>query len=276
MGIKAHTFCQGLTARRKTPVLFQRNQRKFRMIIQKCLDAVLIFHFGKGTGRVQNHSPCFQHRCAVFQNIRLLFSAKCEQFLIPAFHHIRLFTEHAFPGTRGVNQNLVKKSAESFCQLFRRFTHNNGVGDAADFHVFQQCFCPSGADVIGNEQSCPIQSCRQLCGLSSGSGTDIQHKIPFFYGNHGAGCHGAGFLQIVQPRMVIGMLGRTFSFRVVKSAFTPGYRGKGKLSLFCQFCRRNFQSVCPKSVESDFLKRRQIIFVFHPQQCFHFVDICQW
>ena len=212
----------------------------------------------------------------MFQNIRLLFSAKCEQFLVPAFHHIRFFAEHAFPRTRSVNQNLVKKSAEPFCQLFRRFTHDNGVGDAADFHVFQECFCPSGTDVVGNEQSCSSQSCRQLGGFSTGCRTDIQHKISFLNGDHGTWCHGAGFLQIVQPRVVIGMLGRAFPFRVVKSAFTPRYREKRKFPFFCQFRRRNFQSVCPQAVESDFLKRRQIIFVFRPQQCFHFVDICQW
>ena len=40
----------------------------------------------------------------------------------PCFHHLFLFTEHAFPGTRCVDQNLIKILWEIRNKLSRLFT----------------------------------------------------------------------------------------------------------------------------------------------------------
>ena len=94
---------------RKAVFLCNRHQLKFGMAFQKIANAFFVFLRRKGTGGIKEHPACLEHRCACLQNLRLLTAAKRKHIRIPAFHHIRLLTEHSLAAARRIHQNLIKK-----------------------------------------------------------------------------------------------------------------------------------------------------------------------
>ena len=135
--------------------------------------------------------------------------------------------------------------------------------------IFQKRFRPACADVIRNQKSRSAQSCAKLCGFSARCGAKVKHPVSFPNRQRRRRAHGAWLLQIIQPCMVIRMLGRAFCHVIIKSRFAPRHRSKRKYSPRRHFLCGKLQRVHAQSVKSLLVKRGEICVIFLPQKCFH-------
>jgi len=182
---------------RKAVFLCNRHQIKFGMPFQKITNAFFVFLRRKGTGGIKEHSACLQHRCASLQNLRLLTAAKRKHIRIPAFHHIRLLTEHSLAAARRIHQNLIKKMRQPLRNPLRCFAHHNRIAYPRKLHVFQKRLCSACADVIRNQKSRSAQSCAKLCGFSTRCGAKVKHPVSFPNRQRRRRAHSAWLLQII-------------------------------------------------------------------------------
>ena len=53
----------------------------------------------------------------------------------PGAYHLLILTEHPFPGTRRIDQDLVKITAEIAFQSSRFFTHDQHIADSENFQI---------------------------------------------------------------------------------------------------------------------------------------------
>ena len=73
--------------------------------------------------------------CGSGDNFFLLFCTFKWFVSIPHFCHGRILTEHSFPGTRRIYQNLVKKFREVLCQLCRYFIDHKRIAYSKHFDI---------------------------------------------------------------------------------------------------------------------------------------------
>ena len=134
--------------------------------------------------------------------------------------------------------------------------------------------------IAEKEPSSPQPGCN-LRTLSAGSGTQIQHSLPRLHPKQLRGHHGAGFLNIVQPRLVKRMLPRLICRLIIIPVRRPGYlRKMGKYC--CPPCvgpsepsgrtdslRSDLQRIQPQSLMPLFLHSLHKGSIFCPQQFLH-------
>ena len=74
-----------------------------RMLFEELSDIAFIFDFGKCAGRVNHHPAGSKHSDSSFKNFILQRCIISRTLLFPVPDHIRLSTEHSFPGTGTVD-----------------------------------------------------------------------------------------------------------------------------------------------------------------------------
>ena len=160
MGKNAHTFFQlwiPISPFRisggKALIIFHRNQRQLRPFPKKPGNDLLILARRKGTGRIKHLSSRLQHVCRIQAKLFLNSGKLLRFFGSPVSGKSFLLTEHSFPGTRCIQNDLMEKFRKILYHFFRLFIGNKKIGNPKQFQVSKQCSCSGSADIICNQKS---------------------------------------------------------------------------------------------------------------------------
>ena len=118
-----------------------------------------------------------------------------------------MLTEHPFSGTGRVHQDPVEKQREFPHQTVGILAGHQGVPDPHQFDVFQQGLRAGRAEVIGHQQSLPLQVRPDLGRLPAGGRTEIQDPFSGLCSEKRRAAHGRRLLHIVKPRKIPGIPG---------------------------------------------------------------------
>ena len=104
----------------------------------------------------------------------------------------------------------------------------HGVGHRHALQISTEDHRPLGFDLVGHQQPLPIQQCSKLRGFPARRSTQVQHPHSRPHVQKPGGGHGAGLLEVVQPRLVIGGQAGPGVGIVVIAAVCPGHGGQSK------------------------------------------------
>ena len=243
------------------------------MLLQNPCNDLLVLLLRKGAGGIQKHAERPQHFHRAVQNLLLNRRVLLRSAFLPAFDKPRVFAEHSLTGARRIHQYFIKKAAECFQQLFRRFPGDHAVRTAPHRQVFQKSFCPACTRIICHQKSFAAKLRRQMRRFSSRRRAQIQDTVTRIYRKYTCRKHRAWLLNVIKSRIIIRMLCHTRHFLsfflillphffVVKSAVRPRYRFKWKREQPAKALHRNFFCIDPQSrVPFPFIACKKILIV---------------
>ena len=178
---------------------------KFRMAGQKRGHRPLILLGGEGAGGVHQTPAGGQKLRRCVQNPGLPPGAHLHQLWAPVFQGGCLLPEHPLPGAGGIHQHPVEPAGKPLGQPLRRLLEYQGVGNGHALHVLGENFGTLWVILVAYQQALPSHLGRQLGGLAAGSGAQIQDPQARLHPQQLRRGHGAGLLQVVQPRLMPGV-----------------------------------------------------------------------
>ena len=199
-------------------------QMKVRVGVEEPGHSALIFLRGKGTGGVDQTAAGPQHHGGGFQNLILPPGAHQHRLHAPVGHGGGLLAEHALTGTGRIHQNAVKIAGEPLLQPFGVFVEHQGVGAAHALQILAQDSGPFRLDLIGDQKPLTVQQRRQLGRLAAGGGAQVQNGHTGPHIQQPRRCHGAGLLQVVCARIVVGRQTGAGVGIIIIAVRRPGHR----------------------------------------------------
>ena len=137
------------------------------------------------------------------------------------------FSEHSLAGAGRIYQYLVKESRQAGSQMRRRFIGYDGVGKAHALYILRKLSAALRMDFVGKQKAVNSNEGCNLCAFAAWRRTKIQYAIANPGRQQRNRRHGAGILQIIYARFMVGMLawslGRIFH---IKPLGAPRYRGQ--------------------------------------------------
>ena len=269
VGENPHAICQAQPSRFKSLIAFHGNQPHLRALLKQPGHDLLILPHVKGAGGIHQHAAGLQKIRRLQNQLFLNLAVILRPPLLPGADHGRILPEHALAGTGGVHQHLVEKFRHPFGQFFRILADHIDVGEACQLQVFQKRPGSGAADIVGRQKALSLKLRPQLRGLSSGRRAQIQHPVPGFHRKAAGRGHGAGFLQIVQAGIIIGVPGGLRAAVIRKSIGNPRNPLHPKRQFFLQLIRRDFPPVGSKAAAGLFPAAFQISLVLSSQKLLH-------
>ena len=197
---------------------------ELRVGVEEPGHGALVFLRGKGTGGVDETAAGPQHDGSGFQNLILPPGAHQHRLHAPVGHGGGLLAEHTLAGTGSVHQNAVKIAGEPLLQPFGVFVEHQSVGTAHTLQILTQDSGPFRFNLIGDQKPLTIQQGGQLGGLAAGGGAQVQNGHTGPHIQQPRRGHGAGLLQVVCPRVVVGRQTGAGVGVVIIAVLRPGHR----------------------------------------------------
>ena len=122
-------------------------------------------------------------------------------------------------------------------------------------------------DFVAEKEALAHELRRQLRALTARCGAEIQHSVPRLHLQKLRRHHGARLLNIVDTRVMIGMLSGLQLRFIVIAVFRP--RNRSKLCQKARSCLARLQGIHPKSLISLLFKAGKKFPVFFPQHLLH-------
>ncbi len=252
-----------------------RHQFHLPMIRKQFPHHSFIFHLRERAGRIQQKSARPQHFHGTFQNLPLKRRVVRRPPLQPVLHHIRIPAEHPLSRTGRVHEDLVKIRRINLGEPFRRLAGHTDIRKAEQFQILEQPLRSGTADIIGKQKPRAPQPRSEFCTLAARRGAQIQHPLARFDRKEGGRRHGAGFLQIIKPRVIIGVFRPSPAFGAadpcadIKPVRGPRYRIVRKTQDGGRLPWRPFPRIDPQARLDRSVEAGEIIRVFLAEKAPH-------
>ncbi len=171
-------------------------------------DDLFVLLYRKRTGRVQQLSAPLQ---ASDTPARSVFSGSAHN--APAHFHCSsaalssLFRNMPSP-EHGASRRILSKRPDTRLLIFSGSSLVTKTSHSLDFQVAQQRLRPRIADIVCQQHAALTDPASQLRCLSARCRTEIEHTVIRLNWKAGCRCHRTRLLQIIQARIVIGILCR--------------------------------------------------------------------
>ena len=202
----------------KSFVILHGNDFHFRSLPEKMGDDRFIFCRRKRTGGIKHLTAGTEHIGAVKDDFLLQPGKIFRSLLLPRVNDRRILPEHALAGAGRIHHDFVKIFRIAFRHDIRRLIGHKGVGNAEQLQIPQKCLCPRSVDIVSHKKSFASEPRSQSRRFAAGCGAQVQHPLPRLHRQPGSRSHGARFLQVIQPRRIKRMSGRSVLF-VIKISF---------------------------------------------------------
>ena len=177
-------------------------RRKAGMVSQKPAHGFFVFFGREGAGAVHQPSAGAQHRGCAGKDAPLALGTACGRGGGPLGAGFGMTAEHALSAAGSIHQHGVERTGPACGQCLRLGAHHQRVGHAHALNVAAKNFRTGGHRLVAHQQPLARQRGGDLRALAAGRGAQVQHAFAGLGHKCAHRSHGAGFLQVIRPRLM--------------------------------------------------------------------------